>query len=242
MSPTESPKSTEQEAPETEETAPQEPAGALAQTDDASNVVSMSEPTEPAASFHCPVALATRRAHLSVGHLEALFGPEHVLTPLLTLPGKRIAYAVEVSVKGPEGTVLCRVVGPPPKHPRVYLRPKERVALGIGEEDAAVLLENSHGCTLEGPKGMLILAEGLLDVVRTLYLSPQDLKKQSLEVGARVRMRINGERTRSFADVLVRTHPEMMEDPLPPLMMIDIDEANACEIRPNSSAGYFQDL
>ncbi|MCP4499438.1 MAG: hypothetical protein GY822_05665 [Deltaproteobacteria bacterium] len=202
---------------------------------------SVEETKEPVASFHCPVALATRRAHLSEAHLEALFGQEHVPTPLVSLPGKRIAYAEEVFVKGPQGSVSCRVVGPPPKHTRIYLRPKERSSLGIGDEDAAVLLQNSHGCTLEGPNGMLILAEGLLDVVRTLYLNPHDLKKRGLAVGSRVRMRINGERTRSFADVLVRTHPEMLDDPLPPLMMIDIDEANACELRPNSSAGYFQD-
>jgi|GEM_PF-1880226 len=203
----------------------------------------MSNPAEPSDDrLRCEISVTTRRAHLEQAHLEALFGPHTELTPLMPLPGGRVAYAEEVTVKGPDGSIRCRVVGPPPKHTRVYLRAKEREALGIADEDAAVLLENSHGCTLEGPEGMLILAEGLLDVVRTLYLTDSNLTAGGwadldLKVGDTVRVEVHGARTRVLNEVLVRSHPAIdTAEPPAPLLMLDTDEANACELLPTSHA------
>lgn len=179
-----------------------------------------------------PIGISAHHVHLSPEHVEALFGPGHQLTfrNELTQPGQ-FACAETVDLVGPRGRVdKVRILGPERKQSQVEISRTEEFKLGI---DAPIRasgdLKGSPGLVLEGPKGKLTLEEGAICAMRHIHAHPEDALRLGLHDKDIVRVRIEGERSLIFGDVLVRVNPEYRLE-----MHVDTDEANAAELGPNA--------
>ena len=176
-----------------------------------------------------PIEASAHHVHLCPAHIEALFGPGYDLTlhADLSQPGQ---YACEetVNLVGPRGRVeRVRILGPARSQTQVEIAMTEEFRLGIKAPiRASGDLEGSPGVTLEGPKETVELAQGVICSVRHIHMPPQD----ALAFGVRDRdvcmVRVKGERTIIFGDVLVRINPDYRL-----AMHLDTDEANAANIR-----------
>lgn len=181
-----------------------------------------------------PVAITARHVHLSRAHVEALFGRGHELLPLypLTQPGE-VACAETVTVRGPKGALEhVRVIAPARERTQVEITVRDQAKLGIdGPLRLSAKLPGSLGCTLEGPAGTIVLAEGVLNAMRHLHASPAQAKALGLEDDSTVTVCVGSDRTRVVRDVLVRVRPEAALE-----LHLDPDEAAAADVGPRTLA------
>jgi acetate kinase len=87
-------------------------------------------------------------------------------------------------------------------------------------------LEGSPGIVLEGPMDSLGITQGVICSVRHIHMSPEDALSFGLKDRDICMVRVEGDRTLIFGDVLVRVNPDYRL-----AMHIDTDEANAASIR-----------
>jgi propanediol utilization protein len=193
-----------------------------------------SEMSEKSESAAIPVAITARHVRLSQAHLEALFGRDHELQCLveLTQPGE-FAAAEHVTVRGAAGSLEgVRVVGPVVDRTRVELSVRDDGAIGLGGVvRLSSSLDGSPGCTLEGPAGTIVLAQGVLNAMRHLRVSPDGAKAAGIEDGATVEVAIGGERARIFRDVLVRVEPGVHTE-----LVLDVDAAASVDTNAETMA------
>jgi len=175
-----------------------------------------------------PVGISAHHIHLQPDHVEALFGQGHTLTPRndLAQPGQ-FACEERVDLVGPKGRVKkVRVLGPTRDHTQVEISRTEEFKLGI---DAPIRasgdLEGSLGLTLEGPKGKVVLEEGVINALRHIHMPPEDALRLAVRDRDMVSVSIKGKRSLIFGDVLVRVKPSYVLE-----MHVDTDEANAAEL------------
>jgi acetate kinase len=120
-----------------------------------------------------------------------------------------------------------RVLGPERKQSQVEISRTEEFKLGIKAPiRASGDLEGSPGITLEGTHGSCEIPEGVICSFRHIHMSPEDALSFGLKDRDLVLVKVEGERTLIFGDVLVRVHPNFKL-----AMHIDTDEANAANIR-----------
>jgi len=186
-----------------------------------------------------PVSPSAHHVHLTQEHVEQLFGPGHELTWYadLSQPGQ-FACQEQVSLLGPKGRIdRVRVLGPARPETQVEIARTEEFKLGI---DAPIRmsgqLEGTPGITLEGPAGTVALDHGVICAMRHIHMSPQDAMEFAVRDHDRVRIRVPGERSLIFGDVIVRVSPDYRLD-----MHIDTDESNAAELSPGA-VGYLDSI
>jgi len=175
-----------------------------------------------------PIEVSGHHIHLTQEHVEALFGPGHLLMKHgeLSQPGQ---YACEehLTVIGPKGSIEgVRVLGPPRKSTQVEIAMTEQFKLGIHPpiRDSGDL-EGSPGCILEGPAGRVTLDKGVICALRHIHMAPEDALRYGVRDKSTVRVRVAGEREMVFGDVRVRVSPNFSL-----AMHIDTDEANAADV------------
>jgi acetate kinase len=186
-----------------------------------------------------PVNTSARHVHLAQADVEALFGPGHALRRKADLlqPGQ-FACEETVTLVGPKGTVeRVRILGPTRKQSQVEVSRTEEFKLGI---DAPIRasgdLHGSPGITMVGPAGEVRLKEGVICALRHIHMSPEDALRFALRDKDMVRVRVPGERSLVFGDVLVRVSPDYVLE-----MHIDTDEANAAELD-QRAAGFLDGI
>jgi acetate kinase len=179
-----------------------------------------------------PLGVSAHHVHLTKEHTEALFGKGHELTPHapLTQPGQ-FACQEQVNLVGPKARIeRVRVLGPYRKESQVEISRTEEFRLGL---DAPIRasgdLTGSPGLRLEGTAGSVQLDHGVINALRHIHMAPEDALGFALRDKDIVRVRVEGPRSLTFGDVLVRVHPEFRLE-----MHIDTDEANAAEISANA--------
>lgn len=174
------------------------------------------------------IAVSAHHVHLERDHVEVLFGPGHVLQPMMRLYiDSQFACEETVDVEGPKGRVdRVRVLGPERSRTQVEISRTEEYELGI---DAPVRrsgdLDGTPGLTLHGPAGKLELTEGVICAMRHIHMTPADARGFGVKAGDQVMVSVEGDRELIFGDVLVRVRPEYKLE-----MHIDTDEANAAEL------------
>jgi acetate kinase len=94
-------------------------------------------------------------------------------------------------------------------------------------------LDGTPGITLQGPAGEVRLERGVICAMRHIHMAPEDAMAFAVRDRDLVRVRVLGERSLIFGDVVVRVDPNFRLD-----MHIDTDEANAAEL----SAGAIGEL
>ena len=176
-----------------------------------------------------PMALSNRHIHLSSEHIEILFGEGYELKKFkdLSQPGQ---YAAEekVDVIGPKGTIKgVRVLGPARGKTQIEISLTDGFVLGVKPpvRDSGDLA-GSPGCTIVGPKGEVVIEEGVIAAARHIHMHTDDAKEFGVEDKQRVSIRVKGERGLVFENVLVRVHPTYALE-----MHVDIDEGNCASAK-----------
>lgn len=176
-----------------------------------------------------PVEVSAHHVHLAPHEIESLFGQGGKLTHRsdLSQPGQFACEEV-VDLIGPKGKVTrVRVLGPARKESQVEISMTEEFKLGVKAPiRASGDLKGSPGITLEGPNGTSTLSQGVICSLRHIHMAPVDALAFGLKDRDIVSVKITGDRTLIFGDVLVRVHPDFRLS-----MHIDTDEANAANIR-----------
>lgn len=176
-----------------------------------------------------PIAVSARHLHLSKETFAKLFGEDAAPTPVkdISQPGQ-FACRETVNLIGPRGRIdHVRLIGPLRARDQVEIARTDEFELGV---DAPIRdsgrTEGSAPITLEGPKGRVALAEGLICAKRHIHMAPEEAERYGVADGDEVEVEIRGTpRALVFGDVLVRVSPKYKLD-----MHIDTDEANAAEI------------
>ncbi len=184
-----------------------------------------------------PVGVSNRHFHIAAADLEKLFGGGHTLTKLKEVSQKgQYATRETLAVIGPKGRIEnIRIVGPPRGQTQLELSRTDAVVLGL---DPPVRysgdLQGSPGARLAGPKGEVILNEGIIIPQRHIHMSPEDAKKFGVKDRDRVIVAPlpqtppagSEARTVIFDNVLIRVHETFVLD-----FHLDTDEANASGLK-----------
>jgi acetate kinase len=175
-----------------------------------------------------PIEVSAHHVHLSRRDVDILFGPRYELTKRseLSQPGQ-FACEETLNLLGPKGKVeRVRILGPLRKESQVEISMTEEFILGITAPiRASGDLEGSPGVIVEGQQGSCEIAKGVILALRHIHMTPEDALSFGLRDKDIVRVRIEGKRTLTFEDVLVRVDPSYRLS-----MHIDTDEANAAGI------------
>ena len=174
-----------------------------------------------------PLEASGRHVHLTEDQARTLFG--HGLTPEreLSQPGQYLCRE-RVNVLGPKGEFRnVAVLGPARKEAQVEISLTDGKVLGI---DPPLRLsgdvKNSPGCTLAGPRGQVVLHQGVITARRHIHLTPEDGARFGVKDGQTVSLQTFTARPCVFQDVAVRISPDFAA-----AVHLDYDEANACGFR-----------
>jgi putative phosphotransacetylase len=175
------------------------------------------------------VNISARHCHLTQAHVDVLFGQGSQLTQLKRLYQDTDFAANEtVAVVGPRQRMIpgVRILGPCRKFSQVELAFTDAISLGI---DVPVRLsgdiEGTPGCLLIGPKGSLVLEQGVIRAERHVHMGPADSAFYGVKHLDRMDMRVEGPCPTTLEGLLVRTHPDWKLE-----VHIDTDEANCCDL------------
>jgi acetate kinase len=185
------------------------------------------------------VEVSAHHIHLTLEHVEALFGKGHQLTRQadLSQPGQ-FACQEQLAIVGPKGRIeRVRVLGPARPYTQVEIAMTEQFKLGVHppiRESGDIA--DTPGCTLEGPAGSVRLERGVICALRHVHMTPQDALCYGVRDKSFVRVRVAGDRELVFGDVLVRVNPNSAL-----AMHIDTDEANAANVQ-TGAQGYIDGI
>jgi propanediol utilization protein len=175
------------------------------------------------------VNISARHCHLTEEHVEILFGPGAKLTEMRRLyQATDFASNETVAVVGPRQRMSpgVRILGPCRKFSQVELAFTDGISLGI---ELPVRLsgdiEGTPGCMLVGPKGHLLLEQGVIRAERHVHMGPRDAAHYSVKHLDRMNLRVDGPCPTTLEGLLVRVHPDWKLE-----VHIDTDEANACDL------------
>lgn len=180
------------------------------------------------------VNVSARHCHLTEEAVETLFGKGHQLTPMKWLYQDGYYAAEEqVTLVGPRSRVISnlRILGPCRDVNQIELAYTDAIALGI--KDMPVRLsgdvKGSSPCILTGPKGHLVLEEGVIRAAPHVHMSPADAEFYGVKQGDAMKLRVGGPLGMTFENVLVRIGEGIKLE-----VHIDTDEGNACNLRPDT--------
>ena len=176
------------------------------------------------------VNISARHVHLTQEHVKILFGQNASLTPDKTLYQDGYYAAKEtVAVVGPRRRMIpnVRVLGPCRKDSQVELAFTDGISLGI---DLPVRIsgniQNTPGCVLVGPQGVVELTHGVIRAMRHVHMSPKDLQYYHVADGGLVCLRVEAPGcTTVLEDLVVRADNGIKLE-----VHLDTDEGNAVNL------------
>ncbi len=183
---------------------------------------------DPDNKYLIPINVSNRHLHVTQEDLEKLFGEGHKLTSIkdLTQPGQ---YACDetVNIVGPKGILeKVRILGPCRKQTQIELAQTDARKLGIKAPlRNSGNVEGSPGCVLVGPKGYVLLKEGVILAATHIHMHTGDGERLDIADQEFVDVYTPGKKHVVFCDIMVRVHPQFALD-----MHVDTDEANAALI------------
>ncbi|HYO26529.1 MAG TPA: PduL/EutD family phosphate acyltransferase, partial [Lacipirellulaceae bacterium] len=138
------------------------------------------------------------------------------------------AAAQTVMIVGPRRRMLpnVRVLGPVRDYSQVELAFTDGISLGIDlPVRASGKIENTPGCVLVGPAGVVELTRGVIRAERHVHMSLADAARYGVKNGDRMQLRIEGSCTTVLEDLLVRADATSKLE-----VHIDTDEGNAVDL------------
>ena len=182
--------------------------------------------------FSAPVGVSSRHVHLSLDHVQQLFGTGHKLTPMKALLQPReFACEESVTLVSPSGILMknVRVLGP--------ARPKSQVELSMSDAevlsmDVPIRLSGEHqgspGIEIVGPYGSVKLEKGVIIAARHIHVPLDFARSCGMKDKSEVSVEIPGTRFSWLHHVNVRTGLRSVTE-----LHIDTDEANAVGVKSN---------
>jgi putative phosphotransacetylase len=176
------------------------------------------------------VSVSARHLHLTDEHVEVLFGAGRKLTIAKDLYQDGYYAAEEtVMIVGPRRRMLpsVRILGPTRPESQVELAFTDGISLGI---DMPVRIsgdiENTPGCVLVGPAGVVELKKGVIRAARHVHMGPEDANFYGVKDKQIMKLRVTAAGcTTTFEDVIVRVGKGIKLE-----VHLDTDEGNACDI------------
>lgn len=171
------------------------------------------------------IEVSARHCHLSSTDLETLFGQGYELVKNKDLSQLgQFAAEEKISIKTDSGQIDgIRILGPVRGATQVELTMTDARKLKITPPvRLSGDLVGSIGATLIGPKGEVVLKEGVIVAKRHIHCDLETAKMLSLTDDSLVSIKTFGERSVTFHDVPVR-----ISDKFVWVMHIDTDEGNA---------------
>ncbi|MFA7662918.1 MAG: PduL/EutD family phosphate acyltransferase, partial [Patescibacteria group bacterium] len=150
------------------------------------------------------IEVSSRHLHVDRKDLDKLFGKNYELTPFKKLSQKGEFSAKEtVTLKNGSSEIQnVRIVGPVRTETQVELSLTDAYKLKIKPPvRISGDIKKSVGTTLIGPKGKIVLKEGVIIAARHIHLSAVDAKKYSLKNGQWVYVQVPGKRGVIFENV-----------------------------------------
>ncbi|EFI69959.1 acetate kinase [Lysinibacillus fusiformis ZC1] len=157
--------------------------------------------------------------------MEQLFGENYQLTPKFELsqPGQ-FAAEETVVIAGPKGSIeRVRILGPARSLSQVEVSWTDAMKLGLKPPlRISGDIQGSSPVTLIGPKGSVVLNEGLIIAQAHIHMSPADSARFQVVDGQSVQIKVEGIRPIILSNVVIRVSERYRLE-----MHIDTDEANA---------------
>ncbi|NLX99434.1 MAG: phosphate propanoyltransferase [Rhodopirellula sp.] len=193
----------------------------------------------PARQPEVVVSVSARHCHLTDADVETLFGPGRTLTPFKDLYQDGF-YAAEETVMlvGPRRRMLpsVRVLGPTRPKSQVELSYTDAISLGLDVPvRASGKIDNTPGCVLVGPAGVVELKEGVIRAERHVHMNQRDAAHFGVKTGDRMSLRVASTCPTVFEGLLVRADETSKLE-----VHLDTDEGNACAIDHAESVELFK--
>ena len=172
------------------------------------------------------VEVSARHVHLSQKDLCTLFGEGYELTVKkpLSQPGQYAANE-RVTVVGPRKEIAnISILGPIRKETQVELSLTDARSIGVlAPVKESGDIKGSAPCKIVGPKGEVLIPEGVIIAKRHIHLTPATALEFGLKDKQVVQVKLeNGDRSLIFGDVVIRVRADFAN-----AMHIDTDEGNA---------------
>ena len=187
------------------------------------------QPEWNAEQYSIPVGVSNRHIHLSPEDVEILFGQGYSLIPdrELSQPGQ-FAAKEKVTLVGPKGFIQgVRILGPARGATQVEISRTDGFQLGV---QAPVRLsgdiDGTPGITIIGPRGAVVLRQGVIVAKRHVHMSPADADKFQVKDGDTIILQTATDRPIIYPDVVVRVNDRFALD-----FHVDLDEGNAANLR-----------
>ena len=185
------------------------------------------------------VNVSARHCHVTPEAVEQLFGKGHKLTVHKWLyQDGQFAAAETVTLIGPRSRVISnlRILGPCRSLNQVELAYTDAIALGF--EIPLRLsgnIKGTPGCMLMGPAGFFEMGEGVIRAARHAHMHPGDAEFYGVKQGDFMKLKLGGECGLVLDRLLCRIDPGFKLE-----VHIDTDEANACNLQPNTACELFK--
>lgn len=157
-----------------------------------------------------PIEMAVRHVHLSAEDYILLFGEQYIFEKIhpLSQAGQWISFVetVDIVIKRKKIKQVA-IVGPWRKQTQVELTSADQKFFGCSVPlRRSGDLSGSGSCTVQGPKGTLVLTEGVIIPQPHLHCSPQE----AIHIGVKNHQEVKigfSQRNLFLSQVVVRVHP-----------------------------------
>ncbi len=176
------------------------------------------------------VNVSVRHMHITPEHLDVLFGPGAELTPQRWLYQEgQFACEQTVDLVGPKRRMLTsvRILGPVRKASQIELAFSDAISLGIQVPvRMSGHIAGTPGCIVLGPKGHLIMEEGVIRAQRHVHMSPADAEHYGVRHGDDLNLVVEHPTCAGqLGGIRARVDPAFKLE-----VHLDSDEANACDL------------
>lgn len=171
------------------------------------------------------VGISNRHIHLTDEHLKLLFGNDYELTvvKMINQPGQFASDAF-VTIKTLKSQIeKVRVLGPTRPYTQVEISMTDAYKLGLRPpiRDSGDLA-GSEGITVIGPKGTLVLEEGVIIADRHIHMTQQQRELYGFKDVNYVSVSIPGEKGGIISNVRIKVTEKAYYE-----LHVDTDDANA---------------
>ncbi len=183
-----------------------------------------------ASGLRIPVGVSNRHLHVCREHLDVLYGKGYELQKRnpLKQPGEFAAQET-VTLVGPRHAIeRVRILGPIRKRTQVEISQTDAFALGIrAPVRTSGDIDGTPGVTIVGPRGTVVLEEGVIRANRHIHIVEEDAQRLGLTNKQIVAVKtIDADKQTVFHDVMVRVLKKGFLE-----IHIDTDDGNAAGLK-----------
>lgn len=188
-----------------------------------------------------PLGISNRHIHLTINTFHKLFGDNTEFESMRSLyqPGE-FASKHLLTIVGPKLRSIpnVRILGPLRKYDQVEVSLTDAIFLGIDPPVAnSGSLDEAAPLTLVGPEGSVYLEKCAIIANRHIHMSNKEAALFGLSNGDYCKVRIGGEKSTIFENVLIRTNDNWKLQ-----IHLDTDDANAANVREESAVEFIEKM